>query len=143
MSIDAGPNSLEWVALGTRACGLVSAGRIVALVYWLGTDDAALDEGSVLPAVGEAGFFWVPAGLPVDHFSLFKAPNPAESDWVRARELAARSYLEWTLQEAGHLAELRREAAELLSRSRWWHEDRIRERLLSRTWQGPPRSEGG
>jgi hypothetical protein len=33
--------------------------------------------------------------------------------------------------------ELRREAAEILSRSRWWYEERLREELLSREWYRP------
>jgi hypothetical protein len=143
MSIDAGPGTLEWVALGTRACGLVFAGRIVAVVYWHGAEDAELREHSGAPDVGEAGFSWVPADLAVDHFVLFEAPNPQESDWIRARELAAGAYSEWTLQEASRTAELRREAAELLSRSRWWRNERMPERLLSRRWHGPPWGERG
>ncbi|MEA2252247.1 MAG: hypothetical protein QOJ82_3011 [Solirubrobacteraceae bacterium] len=35
-------------------------------------------------------------------------------------------------------AALRREAAELLSRSRWWRDDGLRELLLGRRWCGMP-----
>ena len=44
----------------------------------------------------DAGFARVPADLPWEHYYLFQAPNPAEDDWVRARELAARAYCERT-----------------------------------------------
>jgi CBS domain-containing protein len=35
-------------------------------------------------------------------------------------------------------AELRREAADILSRSRWWREERLRGTLSERRWHGPP-----
>jgi hypothetical protein len=129
MSIDAGPGSMDWVAVGTRACALVFGGRIATVVYWQGADGVQPGDCSGVRPVSDAGFWWVPAELPVDRFFLFHAPDPAESDWVRARELAANAYLEWRLEEAGRTAELRREAAELLSRSRWWHDDRMRDHL--------------
>jgi hypothetical protein len=140
MSIDGGPSSLHWVAVGARASGLVFAGRIVALLYWQGAQPAELGEPGV-PAVGDAGFSWVPTDVPVDRFFLFGAPNPAEGDWARARELAAGAYLEWMRREADRTAELRKEAVELLSRSRWWRDERVREQLLGRTWRGTRRSE--
>jgi hypothetical protein len=137
MSFDAGPISMDWIAVGARAFALVVAGRIVAIVYWHG---AELGEPGGVPAVGDAGFSWVPADLPVDHFFLFAAPNPAEGDWARARETAADAYIQWMRQEAGYIARLRREAAELLSVSRWWQDDRLREQLRSRAWHGRRRS---
>lgn len=36
------------------------------------------------------------ADLPWEHYYLFQAPNPAEDDWARGRELAARAYFERT-----------------------------------------------
>jgi hypothetical protein len=45
--------------------------------------------------------------------------------------------------KADETAALRREAAELLSRSRWWQEELLREELLRRDWYRPavgPRS---
>src|SRR4051812_44343060 len=80
MSSADGPNTLDWIPLGEHACGLVFGGRIVALVYWQGAPPGG-DHGS-----GEAGFWWVPAELPVDHFSLFAASYPDAADWARARE---------------------------------------------------------
>jgi hypothetical protein len=41
-------------------------------------------------------------------------------------------------QPAEDTAALRREAAELLSRSRWWRDDCRRELLLDRRWHGAP-----
>jgi hypothetical protein len=38
---------------------------------------------------------------------------------------------------AAETAALRREAAEILGRSRWYSDDRLRELLLRRTWYGP------
>jgi hypothetical protein len=112
MSSDDGPNSLDWIPLGEHACGLVFGGRIVALVYWQGAPPGG-DHGS-----GEAGFWWVPAELPVDHFSLFAASYPDQADWARARERAAEAYAAWAPREAAYTAQLRREAAELLRRAR-------------------------
>jgi hypothetical protein len=139
MSIDARPSIPQWVAIGARAFGLVVAGRIVALVYWQAVQEAERGESSGV----DAGFAWVPADLPVDHFFLFPATNPAEGDWARARELAAGAYLEWMRRETDYTAELRCEAAELLSRSRWWQNEQVREHLLSRAWYGPQGSERG
>ena len=138
MSIDAMPIMVGWVAVGERACGLVFAGRIAALVYW---QPAQLTEAGAEPMVCNAGFSWVPVDLPVDHFFLVEAPDPDEADWARARELAASAYLDWMRREAGYTAELRREAAELLSRSRWWQDEQLREELLSRAWYRPPGGE--
>jgi hypothetical protein len=135
MSIDTALSSLDWVAVGERACGLVFAGRIVALVYWQGTGVAERGE--------PAGFSWLPADLPVDRFFLLPAANPAEGDWRRARELAVGAYLEWMRRDADYTAELRREAAELLGRSRWWRDEGVREQLLSRAWDRPGGSEPG
>ena len=96
MSTHAEPITLNWVAVGERAFGMVFSGRIVALVYWESTDVAETGGPGGEPVVTDAGFAWVPADLPWEHFYLFQAPNPAESDWARARELAARAFFEWT-----------------------------------------------
>lgn len=96
MTIEAEPITLDWVAVGTSAFGLVFTGQIVALVYWQGADVAELDGPRGDPVVTDAGFSWVPADRPWEHVYLFQAPNPAEADWGRARELAARAYFAWT-----------------------------------------------
>ena len=140
MSINAEQSNLGWVPVRELTFGLVFAERIVALVYWQGAEMADLGGPDGAPMARAAGFAWVPADLPVEHFFLFEAPNPAEHDWIRARELAAEGYFAWRQQEAERTAELRSEAAELLSRSRWWRDDRVREQLLSRAWHGPPES---
>jgi hypothetical protein len=145
MSIDAGRIMLEWVAVGTGAFGLVFSGHIVALVYWEGADVA---ERGGEPVVTDAGFSWVPADRPWQHFYLFATPNPAEGDWAQARALAARAYFEWTdktmehddparRDETDETAELRREAGEFLSRSQWWRDPLLRERLLRGEPDGP------
>jgi hypothetical protein len=92
MSINAPPITLAWVAVGALAFGLVHAGQIVALVYWERADVAELDGD---PAVTDAGFSWVPAGLPWEHFYLFAAPHASADAWAQAREQAARAYFEW------------------------------------------------
>jgi hypothetical protein len=127
MSIDDGPNSIDWVPLGNRACGLVFGGRIVALIYWQGPrsgEDHAHSDG---------GFWWVPAELPVDHFWLFAASDPGKTEWALARERAVDAYLEWAPREAAYDAALRREAAEVLS-ARLRQDGRLRERPLMRAW---------
>jgi hypothetical protein len=129
MSINAEPSSLDWAQVGAWTFGLVFAGRIVALVYWQGAEVADLGGPDVALVARDAGFAWVPADLPVDHFFLFEAPNPAEDDWIRARALTAEAYLGWRRREADRTAELRSEAAELLRRSRWWRDERLREQL--------------
>jgi hypothetical protein len=108
MSNNDSPNGLDWIPLGEQACGLVFGGRVVALVYW---QDAQSEHSG-------AGFWWVPADLPVDHFSLFAASDPTPTDWERAREGAAHAYADWAPREAAYTAELQHEAAELLSRAR-------------------------
>jgi hypothetical protein len=120
------PAGLDWIPLGEHACGLVFGGRIVALVYW---QDAE-------PEHSGAGFWWVPADLPVDHFSLFAASNPTAMDWARAREHAANAYADWAPREAAYTAELRHEAAELMSRARmrqvgWLQETPLRAQARS------------
>jgi hypothetical protein len=131
MSIDDGSNSLSWVQLGEHACGLVFGGRIVAVVYW---QDAQPGDDE-----HRAAFWWVPAELPVDHFSLFASSNPSEADWARARERAADAYVAWVPREAAYTEELRREAVEVLSRLRSRQEERGREHAPIRAWSRPPR----
>jgi hypothetical protein len=56
-----------------------------------------------------------------------------ETDALRALHAAQR---ETAQQLAEETAALRREAAELLSRSRWWRDECRRELLRSRRWYG-------
>lgn len=150
MSINAEPITLQWVSVGAGAFGLVLAGHIVALVYWEGPDVAELGGPGGEPVVTDAGFSWVPVDRPWEHFYLFETSNPGEGDWARAREFAARAYLEWTEAhcrltrhdparrvEADDTAELRREARQLLRRSQWWRDELLREELLSDESDGP------
>jgi hypothetical protein len=144
MSIDTGRITLDWVAVGRGAFGLVLSGHIVALVYWEGADVAELGGE---PVVTDAGFSWVPADRPWEHFYLFATPNPGEADWPQARALAARAYFEWTdarwMMEyddparRDETAELRREAGEFLSRSQCWRDPLLREGLLRGEPDGP------
>jgi hypothetical protein len=85
--------TLEWVEVGPSAFGLVHDRRLVALVYWRGPDAAELAGLKSEPVVVEAGFSWVPADAPWDHFYLFEAPEPCPRDWERARREAAGAYL--------------------------------------------------
>ena len=89
MSIDPERIMLDWVAVGTGAFGLVVSGHIVALLYWKGADVA---EFGGEPVVTDAGFSWVPADHPCEHFYLVATPNPGEDEWGQARALAARAY---------------------------------------------------
>ena len=137
LPIEPDRTTLDWVAIGTGAFGLVLFGHIVALVYWEGADVAEADGE---PVVTEPGFSWVPADRPWEHFYLFAVPSPDEDGWAQARALAARAYLEWDdswspmeqddSARRAETAELRREAGEILSRSRWWQDPRLRAELL-------------
>jgi hypothetical protein len=118
------PKGLEWIPLGEHACGLVFGGRVVALVYWQDAQPGGEHEHSA------AGFWWVPADLPVDHFSLFAASNPTAVEWARAREHAAIAYADWAPREAAYTAELRHEAAELSRRARMRQEGWLQESPL-------------
>jgi hypothetical protein len=129
-----GPNALDWVPLGEHACGLVHGGRVVAVVYWQDARSDGEDE--------HAGFWWVPADLPVDHFSLFAAPSPADADWARARARAADAYVAWAPREAAYTEDLRREAAALLGRARLRQKAGAREEPL-RAPSPPPRHKDG
>jgi hypothetical protein len=93
MSLHAELSTLHWVAVGVAAFGLVLGGRIVAIVYWEGADVAELAADGE-PVVTEPGFTWVWAQQPWEHFYLFPAPDPVPEAWERAREEAARAYLE-------------------------------------------------
>jgi hypothetical protein len=84
--------TLEWVAVGGSAFGLVHDGRVVALVYWRSADAAELEGLDREPVVVEAGFSWVPSDAPWDHFYLFEASEPCRRDWERARRDAAFGY---------------------------------------------------
>ena len=123
MSIDRERTMSDWIPIGAGAFGLVLSGQIVALVYW---QDGDVTE----PALSDPGFSWVPADRPWEHFHPVAVPNPGEGDWAHARAPAARAYFEWAeaswrlepddpsrRDEAEETAELRREAAEFLSRS--------------------------
>ncbi|MCW3049888.1 MAG: hypothetical protein JWO74_4172 [Solirubrobacterales bacterium] len=85
--------TLEWVAVGCSAFGLVHEERVVALVYWRGADAAELTGADCEPVVVEAGFSWMPFDAPWDHFYLFAAPEPSPGDWERARREAASAFL--------------------------------------------------
>jgi hypothetical protein len=162
MSSEVQPITLNWVAVGAGAFGLVLADHIAALVYWDGPDLGGSG------AVAGAGFSWVAADQPWEHRYLFVAFNPTDADWARARELAAQAYFEYAATEstpgtrerrrAGTAsqsrsdgsqaarrrdAELRREAAELLSRAPWFQKERLREELLRREWLAPRSDEHG
>jgi hypothetical protein len=130
MGIDTGRIMLEWVAVGKDACGLVLSEHIVALVYW---EDADVAEQDGEPVVTDAGFSWLPTDRPWEHFHLLAAPAPDAGGWAHARSLAAHAYLPWADarwmlahdhaarrdETEDDTAELRREAAEFLRRSRW------------------------
>jgi hypothetical protein len=60
-------------------------------------------------------------------------PNDPASEREAADDASRRSAPERS-READALW---READELLSRSRWWRQELVREELLSRTWYGP------
>jgi hypothetical protein len=60
-------------------------------------------------------------------------PAPVDADPLRALAAAQRETSE---QLARETAELRREAADLLSRSRGWRDERRRELLRHRRWYG-------
>jgi hypothetical protein len=94
MSISAERITLEWVAVGERAFGLVYADRIVALVYWEDANVGVLGGPSGEPTVTDAGFSWVPADGPWEHFYLFETAVPNEKSWAHARELAAQAYFD-------------------------------------------------
>jgi hypothetical protein len=95
MSTHAGPITLDWVSVGGGAFGLVLDGRIVALLYWDNADVAELREPPGEPVVTDAGFSWVPADRPWEHFYLFDAPEPDYRDWQQARDKAAHAYFGW------------------------------------------------
>jgi hypothetical protein len=145
-------STLRWVPVGASACGLVLAGRIIALVYWQGPDAADLGQPGDRPIATCPGFSWLPVDRPSEPMHLFEAPDPAAGDWERARELAALGYFDLAAPqprtgqqdhacEANDISALRREAAELLRRSPWWQRELLREELLSRRWFGPQRGE--
>jgi hypothetical protein len=60
-------------------------------------------------------------------------PNDAASEHEAADDASRRAAPE----RSGEADALWREAGELLSRSRWWRQELVREELLSRTWYGP------
>jgi hypothetical protein len=94
MSISAERITLEWVAVGERAFGLVHADRIVALVYWEDANVGELGGMDGEPVVTDSGFSWVPTDAPWEHFYLFETAVPGEESWARARELAGRAYFD-------------------------------------------------
>jgi hypothetical protein len=94
ISISAERITLEWVAVGERAFGLVHAGRIVALVYWEHANVAELGEIGGEPTVTQSGFAWVAADAPWEHFYLFETEVPGEESWAHARDMAARAYFD-------------------------------------------------
>jgi hypothetical protein len=90
--LDHEPVTLDWVAVGVSAFGLVQDDRILAVVYWSPADVAETADGGHEPVVTEAGFSWVASDAPWDHFYLCGAPHPSDHEWSRARELAAHAY---------------------------------------------------
>ena len=135
MTLHAEMTTLRWVPVGASACGLVLAGRMIALVYWQGPDAAEPGEHRVATP---PGFSWLPVDRPSEPAHLFAAPKPAAADWDHARELAVLGYVDLTAppaREADDISALRREAAELLRRSPWWQRELLRDELLSRRWR--------
>jgi hypothetical protein len=62
---------------------------------------------------------------------------PLDTDGLRDLPPARRAgAVELPEETAAETAELRRQAAELLSRSRWWRDECRRELLLARRWHG-------
>src|SRR3954468_23662639 len=137
--IDADTATARWVRVSMSAWRLVLTGRIVALVFWQRADFNDLGAPDGHAGVSDPGFYWLAADRPLEAVPLFEVSKPTARDWARARALAARAYFDRNGPEAGtrhadqalrreHVeTELRREAGQLLRRSRWWQQELLRE----------------
>jgi hypothetical protein len=85
-----GATTLDWARIGDTAFGLMHGGLLVAVAYWDRSHVAETPGGE--PVATNPGFSWVACGAPLDHFFLFEAREPSDSDWTRARDQAARAY---------------------------------------------------